>query len=171
MSLAGDMTVRPGHLSDLAQVERIERTSFSDAWSRGALASELTSDRLRLSLVAELGGEVAGYLMAWRVPDQLHILNIAVRNDRRRSGVGTALLVAAAQEAAADGLFEVTLEVRRSNTGAQAFYARHGFAPTGVRPRYYPDSGEDALILTCPVPELLRLAGGRKGTGAGELPG
>lgn len=155
MNAAPPVVVRTASLADLFAVEAIERKSFSDPWSRAALASELVADRLRLPLVAEQGGEPVGYLMAWRVADQLHILNIAVRADRRRSGVGSRLLAAAALAAHAEGMSEITLEVRRGNRSARTFYRRHGFAEVGVRPGYYPDTGEDAILLSCPVATLL----------------
>ena len=147
--------VRPAAAADLAAVERIERASFSDPWSRQALFGELLADAMRLPLIAELDGEVCGFLMAWRVVDQLHVLNIAIAPGLRRRGVGTALLLAAARRARADGLQEITLEVRAGNRAARRFYRRHGFAETGLRPRYYADNGEDAVIMTCAVPTVL----------------
>jgi ribosomal-protein-alanine N-acetyltransferase len=157
------LIVRGGKPEDLPAVEAIELACFGDPWSRAALASELQIDRLRLPLVAERAGCVVGYLMAWRIVDQLHVLNIAVRRDRQRSGVGTALLRAAAAAAARAGLAELTLEVRRGNRSARSFYRRHGFVEIGVRPGYYPDTGEDALVLACPVSALCEREGGPAG--------
>ena len=147
--------VRPAGPADLAAVERIERASFGDPWSRGALFGELQADAMRLPLVAEIAGEVCGFLMAWRVVDQLHVLNIAASPAVRRRGVGTALLLEAARLARGGGLREITLEVRAGTTAARGFYRRHGFAETGLRPRYYGDNGEDAIIMTCAVDRVL----------------
>jgi len=154
----GTVRVRAARPGDLAAVQRIERASFGDPWSRDALFGELIADAMRLPLVAELDGRVCGFLMAWRVVDQLHVLNIAAAPDVRRRGVGTALLREAARLARADGLREVTLEVRAGNRGARLFYAGHGFAEAGVRRRYYADNGEDAVIMTAAVERIL--AGG-----------
>ncbi|HPF69073.1 MAG TPA: ribosomal protein S18-alanine N-acetyltransferase [Candidatus Krumholzibacteria bacterium] len=140
---------------DLAAVARIERASFGDPWSDEALLAELIPDPMRLPLVAEQDGRVCGFLMAWRVVDQLHVLNIAAAPDVRRGGVGTALLAEAARLAAASGLVEVTLEVRAGNAGARAFYRRHAFAEAGLRPRYYSDNGEDAVIMTAACAAIL----------------
>jgi len=145
-------TPRPG---DLSQVVAMENRSFTDPWSAEALEQELVPDRLRLPLVAEAAGKIVGYLMAWKILDQLHVLNIAADPDFRRRGVGTALLRAAAGEAAEMGLVEITLEVRESNHEAHAFYLGHGFATTGRRRGYYADNGEDAIIMTRPVSGLL----------------
>lgn len=158
---AGKVTVRAADLADLPAVRRIERASFDDPWSDNALGGELLADDLRLPLVALAGSgdvpQLAGYLMAWKVVDQLHVLNIAVDPAWRRGGVATALLAEAARRARELGLLEVTLEVRRGNDPAIEFYLRHGFVEVGVREGYYSDTGEDALIMTCPVKDLAGL--------------
>ncbi len=148
---AGGLRVRPARPEDLPGVETIERASFGDPWPRAALRDELRPDGLRLPFVAERGGAVVGYLMAWRAGDELHILNLAVAPAERRAGTGTLLLTAALAAAAEAGLTLATLEVRVGNAPARAFYARHGFAASGLRRRYYRDNGEDALIMSRPL--------------------
>lgn len=150
-----DLVIRPGQTGDLAAVQRIERLSFADPWSAAALFGELQNDGMRLPLVAETGGLVCGYLMAWLVADQIHVLNIATDPSCLRRGVGTALLQEAARRGAREGAVEITLEVRRSNYPAVAFYRRHAFQQAGVRPGYYQDNGEDALIMTARCADLL----------------
>lgn len=140
--------IRTGHLGDLAAVERIERASFSDPWPTTALAQELQPADYRLTLVAELDGEVAAYLMAWATPDELHILNVAVAPRRRRRRLAARLLEEALTIARDVELQAVTLEVRPANTAARALYRGYGFVERGLRPGYYADTGEDALILT-----------------------
>lgn len=152
---AGSLRVRPAAPGDLGAVQRIERACFTDPWSRDALFGELLADDMRLPLVAESEGEVCGFLMAWRVSDQLHVLNLAAAPAARRRGVGTALLQEAAREALAADLVEITLEVRAGNQGARAFYRRHGFAETGLRAGYYADNGEDAVIMTAATTQVL----------------
>lgn len=153
---SASLRIRPGGPADLAAVIAIENASFSDPWSPEALLGELIADRLRLPLVAEHDGQVVGFLMAWRVADQLHVLNIAAAARCRRQGVGSALLCEAARRGLAEGLLEATLEVRRGNAAGRAFYRRHGFRESGVRARYYADNGEDAIVLDC---DLAALAG------------
>jgi ribosomal-protein-alanine N-acetyltransferase len=145
------ITVRTPRLEDLPAVVAMENRCFSDPWTQQALEQELLPDRLRLPLVAEVAGKAVGYLMAWKIIDQLHILNIAADPDCRRQGVGTALLRAAAAKALKMRMIEITLEVRDSNNEAQAFYLRHGFVARGRRSGYYADNGEDAIIMTCLV--------------------
>jgi ribosomal-protein-alanine N-acetyltransferase len=142
------LRIRTGSPEDLVPIVRIERECFSDPWSLLALLGELEASFLHLPLVAELDGEVAGYLMAWRVHDELHILNLAVAGRLRRRGVADALMRVAMADGQRGGLRLVTLEVRAGNTGAQRFYQRLGFRQAGIRPGYYLDTGEDALIMT-----------------------
>ncbi len=156
-----DPTVRPARPADILAVERIEHASFDDPWSREALFTELMADAMRLPLVALIGDDLVGFLMAWRVVDQLHILNVATDPGVRRGGVGMALLGVAAGEAAKADMEEITLEVRAGNLGAQRFYERLGFLETGRRPGYYSDNREDAVIMTAPVGAVLdAVAGG-----------
>jgi ribosomal-protein-alanine N-acetyltransferase len=136
------------------RVVELEIRCFADPWTPASMLGELAADRMRLPFVVEIGGFVRGYLLAWRVADQLHILNLATDPDCQRQGLATALLRTAARQALAEGLLECTLEVRRSNTGARAFYERHGFRQAGVRMRYYADNGEDALVMTSDLAPL-----------------
>ena len=148
--------IRAGAPADLPAVEDIEHASFADPWPSASLLQELTSSPLRLSLVAVDDRNVlAGYLMAWRSVDQLHILNLAVDPHRRRRKVASMLLQAALDDARSSGLAEVTLEVRPGNEAALGLYRAFGFRPAGRRQGYYADTGEDALVWT------LELADGR----------
>lgn len=143
-----ELKIRPPRPADLPEVVAMESRCFSDPWSAQALEQELTPDRLRLPLVAEVSGRLAGYLMAWKVVDQVHILNIATDPEFRRRGVGTALLLAAVAKAVKWKMVEITLEVRESNREARAFYTGHGFTARGLRKGYYADNGEDAIVMT-----------------------
>ncbi len=153
--MSNAVVVRPGDIGDLAVVVAMEKGAFRDPWSQESLFSELLGDKMRMPLVAELDGCVCGYLMAWRVVDQLHILNIATDRNYLRRGVGTALLLAAARLAASGGQTEITLEVRCSNAGARGFYRHHHFAETGLRKGYYQEDGEDAIIMTASCSDLV----------------
>jgi ribosomal-protein-alanine N-acetyltransferase len=140
--------LRPGSPDDLAEVDRLERVCFSDPWPVAALLAELEPGWHRFCLVAEQGGTVLGYLMAWRLVGKLHLLNLAVDPVHRRLGIGTALLQGALDAAIRWGLPEITLEVRQSNQGALRFYRRHRFTVSGRNRGYYRDTGEDAIMMT-----------------------
>jgi ribosomal-protein-alanine N-acetyltransferase len=148
MTAPAPLRLRLGAPADIIQVERIEQCCFSDPWPRSALLAELQPDWLRAPIVAASEDRVLGYLMAWRIVDQLHILNLAVAPEEQGQGIGSALLLASLTGASGRGLIEATLEVRQGNVAAQRFYRRHGFEPRGRRPRYYADSGEAAIIMT-----------------------
>jgi ribosomal-protein-alanine N-acetyltransferase len=81
------------------------------------------------------------------VLDELHINNLAVRDDFRGRGVGTALLEHVIGDGASRGAERATLEVRRSNAPARRLYERLGFEVAATRPNYYVSPAEDALIL------------------------
>ena len=100
-------------------------------------------------------GEIAGFLIGRRVSDEVEILNLAVRAELRRKGIGSALLSRLLAGLAAEPAWKIYLEVRRSNEAAVAFYQRQGFAHVGERKNYYRDPVEDALVLSLSVAESI----------------
>jgi ribosomal-protein-alanine N-acetyltransferase len=98
--------------------------------------------------VAENDGRVAGFLAARKLVDELEILNLAVAPASRRQGIAGQLLRTAMKWAAAEGIAKIYLEVRASNAPAKAFYESYGFRAAGIRPNYYFDPPDDALLLT-----------------------
>ena len=91
---------------------------------------------------------MVGYGGLWFAADEGHVTNVAVAPAEQRRGVATALLLGLADEAIRHGCTAWTLEVRVSSTGAQELYRRFGFAPAGVRTRYY-ENTEDAIVMWC----------------------
>ena len=141
---AAAIEVRRLTYADLPQVVAIERRSFPTPWSLAMFVLEL-SKASGICLAAFVDGELAGYLVCSRYDTVWHVMNVAVDPDRRRRGIATALIGALLERIGLDA--QVTLEVRRSNVGALALYERFGFRSAGVRPRYYADTGEDAVIM------------------------
>ena len=80
--------------------------------------------------------------------DEAHIINIAVREDHRRQGVGELLLISIIDLATELNASIVTLEVRTSNTAAQSLYRKYGFSQVGIRKGYYTDNREDAILMS-----------------------
>ncbi len=142
------LLIRPMGLDDLATVQEIERSSFSTPWPPQAYRQELETNRLAHYLVAELAGEVVGYGGVWIMVDEAHITTFAVRPGYRRRRIGERLLLALLDLSIELGAREATLEVRLSNMAARRLYEKYGFRPVGIRPRYYSDNQEDALIMT-----------------------
>ena len=142
--------IEPMSLADVPDVHRIERASFSVPWPEDAYRAELTGNRLAAYLVARAGAAVVGYGGIWMMVDEAHITTFAIEPAWRRQRLGETLLVALLDLAIARRAREATLEVRLSNAPARRLYEKYGFRPVGVRPRYYSDNGEDALIMTTP---------------------
>jgi len=135
-------------LEDLEEVQRIEEASFTTPWPPNAYRSELLTNRLASYLVARLAGQVVGYGGMWLMVDEAHITTFAVHPAWRRRRLGERLLLAFLDLARDRHAREATLEVRLSNLAAGRLYEKYGFRPVGVRPRYYSDNNEDALIMT-----------------------
>ena len=143
-----EYTVSLMTLADVDDVVEIERQSFPIPWSRAAFIDELTrNERALYVVIRDESGTMVGYGGMWLVCDEAHVTNIAVRSDRRRQGVGTAIMIGLMGFAQSKGADRMTLEVRVSNRPAQELYRGLGFVPAGVRPRYYIDNREDALIM------------------------
>lgn len=133
---------------DIPAVLEIEAASFGDPWTAGVFRDELVAPG-RVLLVAEdeLDGSVAGYVVVLVVGDESHLMNLAVRDERRGAGLGRRLLAAGLHEAVEQGAERITLEVRPGNTTAIALYESFGLKSVGRRPGYYLDTGEDAVIM------------------------
>ena len=147
---------------DMREIMEIERDSFPSPWSENLFRRELTNPIARM-LVGRIdplpGKPVAGYIVYWRVADEMHLHNIAVRKDQRRKRVAFLLLREAIRASKSEGARWITLEVRRSNLPAQNLYEKFGFSVKGVRPGYYSDTGEDALIFWADL-DRIRAEGG-----------
>ncbi|MBV9947189.1 MAG: GNAT family N-acetyltransferase [Myxococcales bacterium] len=144
----GDLTAVAAMASARADVEQLQ-AELSRPWSRAWVARE-GADDWQADRDAPpddpLAGEVVAFLLAWHVTDELHVLDLATREDRRRRGIARALLEAAVRYAREHGVRHVLLEARRSNQGALALYEQVGFIAARIRARYYPDD-EDAVEM------------------------
>src|SRR5882672_10688950 len=135
-------------LSDLDTILEIEHSSFVNPWSRDMYLAELENRGVSYCFLArDAAGHVVGFCSFWRVLDELHINNLAVKPEFRRTGVATALLRHVLREGGSMGAQRATLEVRRSNDPARLLYERFGFSVAGVRRAYYTKPVEDALVL------------------------
>lgn len=138
--------VRQMRPADVSQVVVIENASSATPWSRAMFLSELGRPGT-IDLVAEQGGDVLGYIMVSRYADVWHILNLCVRQQQRGQGLGGRMLDELFTRAGGKPHLGFTLEVRVSNDVAIRLYRRKGFLDHGIRPGYYSDNGEDAIIM------------------------
>lgn len=144
--------LRPMTRSDLTAVMRLEEELFApDTWARAMYTEELGMPDTRSYTVAVEGDEVVGYAGLIAYPDEAHVATIGVTGSRQGEGIGGRLLDALLAEADTRSPV-VFLEVRAADEATQGLYARRGFVPIGVRPRYYPISGEDAVVMKREVP-------------------
>jgi ribosomal-protein-alanine N-acetyltransferase len=142
------VVIEPMGLDDLPAVHAIERASFSSPWPPHAYQTELETNRMAHYLVARIGEQLVAYGGMWLMVDEAHITTFAVHPAWRRQRLGERLLLAFLDLAVDRGGHEATLEVRLSNIAARRLYEKYGFRPVGLRPRYYSDDNEDALIMT-----------------------
>jgi [ribosomal protein S18]-alanine N-acetyltransferase len=145
--MSRSLLIRPMEAVDLEAVLAIENASAPHPWTAGIFADELAQREARRYVVAVEDGRVVGFCGLLLSLDEGHITNVAVDPTLRRHGYAHAMMLVTVRTAVAKSIRALTLEVRVSNKAAIALYQRFGFAPGGVRPRYYPDNSEDALIM------------------------
>ncbi len=166
--MEGRYRIRPATDLDLVAVAGIERETFPDPWTEESFRSLLTHHAF---VVVVNDGEIVGYVFGVGVEDIGEILNVAVADAHRRRGIGRALVSHALDALEHSGVRQVFLEVRESNTAAQALYRTMRFELVGRRRRYYRRPLEDALVLRWVSGEGERRRGneeGGRGKGSGE---
>jgi [ribosomal protein S18]-alanine N-acetyltransferase len=150
---AAPVTVRKMVAADLEQVMAIA-AALKEApnWSQSSYLAAMDSVSMprRIATVAanSASGEVIGFAVASVIPPQAELESIAVRLDAQRKGIGSKLLGGLVEELRAAAVNEFMLEVRASNRAGIAFYREQGWHQSGLRPRYYADPEEDAILMS-----------------------
>lgn len=148
MTVPGWRVDRVREPEELAAVLELQTTSFTNPWSVEALRWELEHSPVsRLYVLRDTAGEALAFCACWLLVDELHINSLAVAPGRRRAGIATGLMREVLAAARREGAGRATLEVRRSNDAARGLYERLGFVVEAIRPDYYTNPREDALIL------------------------
>lgn len=160
MSDAEQVIVDQMAAEDLDAVLEIERRSFEDPWPAEVFRAELRHcwshcrvlRRPDVDPHADRKAEaVIGYLIFWSVADEVHLLNVAVLPEERHHHYGRQLMDHLRAFAETNEARFITLEVRSSNTPAITLYESIGFKVVGVRPKYYANNAEDAIVMLCDV--------------------
>ena len=144
--------IRRTSAHDLIEVVEIEESSGLSRWGWESYHAELSRPE-SIMLVARrrqpdaVGKWLYGFVAARVNADEMHINNIGVREEARRLGLGSALLLAALRAGRLMGAETALLEVRAGNLPAQALYRSRGFETVGRRRNYYRDPPEDALVM------------------------
>ena len=131
-------------------VVSIENASFKNPWQKKAFLNELRcagSMTFVTKRSSQQDDPVIAYVCLRQIESAMHLLKVAVAPDWRRRGIATWLMTSCFKKITESGLRAVHLEVRPGNTAAQALYKKLGFKLIGIRPKYYTDTGEDALVL------------------------
>jgi ribosomal-protein-alanine N-acetyltransferase len=146
-----DFIIRQMMVEDMPAVMALEKQAFKNPWSAELLQRELQHEWSTILLVEEEreGGpaELLGLAIFWIVHDEVHVLNVATAPAHRRRGVARAVMDEVLARGKARRCTLATLEVRRSNEAALQLYRTLGFRPVGIRPNYYVDEGEDAIVM------------------------
>ena len=132
--------------TDVQTVVAIEAESFHDAWNENMVTDEFNNS-LTHYLIMEAEGKVVGYAGFWLVAGEAQITRVAVAKSERGKNYGNLLSAAIVEKAWELDAEAVTLEVRESNIAAQRAYANCGFVSEGIRPNYYEDNHENAVIM------------------------
>lgn len=142
-----ELEIRQAEAADAPRIALLEQQCFADPWSEETIRHEIVDNPMAAFLVGASHGQVQGYIGYWIIQKDLCINNVAVAPETRRKQVGTRLMTTLLEQAEAAGLQGATLEVRVSNQPAIALYTGLGFQSAGIRPHYYQDNGEDAIIM------------------------
>ena len=149
---AASLEIRRMRPQDVPDVMEIESVSFGrHHWSEESFYNEMNNQVGRYySLINTEIGKLIGYLGFWLIADESHVTTVAVKPEYRGNALGELMLSQCLERCAQQSIHWVTLEVRVSNYNAQNLYYKYGFTSVGLRPRYYQDNQEDALIMTTP---------------------
>ncbi|MGO1469713.1 MAG: ribosomal protein S18-alanine N-acetyltransferase [Tissierella sp.] len=142
-----EIIVRQMLEKDIEDIVEIEKEAFTTPWSKKAFTSEINENNLAYYLVAQVEGKAVAYGGIWLVLNEGHITNIAVKEEYKGKGIGNKIVEGLIYHCIKRGIDNMTLEVRKSNQVAINLYEKYGFIDYGVRPKYYADDGEDAIIM------------------------
>ena len=132
----------------LDKIALLEQQNFSAPWTKDMLRRAF-ADREKVFFAAVCDGELAGYIGAQLIVDELDIFNVCVDEAFRRRGIGELLVRALKNAAAGFDEYRITLEVRAGNTPAISLYEKQGFVQVGRRKNYYQNPREDAILMDC----------------------
>ena len=139
------LEIRPMRPEDLSDVCAIEKENFSVPWSAGGFSDAL-SLHTSCYLTAVFQDKVVGYCGFYRSFEEANIVNVSIKKNVQRQGVGKRMLSELIRRGVNAGVRSFILEVRVSNTAAIALYQSLGFVESGLRRKFYTDPVEDAFV-------------------------
>ena len=141
-----DIIIRKAAAEDVPAIAEIEKASIPQPWSEAAFADALTQENA-VTLVAEVDGEIAGFITGVFLFDNADIYSVATAEQYRKKGIGGKLLQAFF-DTLPNEVETVGLEVRESNLAAISLYEKHGFERVGLRKNFYEQPRENAVLYT-----------------------
>lgn len=132
------------NLQDLENIKGCLLTDFDNFWSYNILKQELENGKSK-SFVAKQENEIVGFAGILLIIDQVNIMNIVVKKDKRNFGIGSSLLEEIIRYSKIHNATSITLEVNEKNIPAIKLYKKYGFKQVGLRRKYY--NNEDNAIL------------------------
>jgi len=141
------IVVKPSDYRYLEEICELENRVFPDPWSNEAIYNLMHNDTSMIVVAVDEKNKLVGYGGFMLMYDEVHIVRVCVNENYRHTGIGKALMVAMIACCERNNLFDLTLEVRASNEYAIKLYEKCGFKTEGVRPNYYQDNHEDAVIM------------------------
>jgi len=141
--------IRQMQKSDVDDVMEIESTVYGEHhWNKESFESEIVADLGNyFSLIEAKSDKLIGYGGFWNILDEGHITTIAIAKEYQGKGLSELLLQKFIEIGYHKSIKWFTLEVRVSNSAAFGLYKKYLFESSGVRPKYYQDTQEDALIM------------------------
>ncbi len=142
-----ELLIEPMSEGDIKDVLRIEQQSFTTTWPANAFFQELHDNKLAHYYVGRIGKQIVAYGGIWVILEDSHVTTIAVSPAYRGQKYGEIMLLHLLDQAMSRGASWMTLEVRETNTVAQALYRKYGFTTVSTRKGYYSDNNENALVM------------------------
>lgn len=142
-----EIIIRRMREKDLDRIMEVEKAAFTTPWSRESFLLEINKNQLARYFIAEVDGLVVGYGGIWLILDEGHITNIAVDKEYRRLGIGKRILEELIGLCKECNVVAMTLEVRQNNEPAKNLYKEYEFIEYGIRPNYYADVNQDAIVM------------------------
>jgi len=141
------LNIVPLNEEHIESIYKIEKESFSDPW-KFEMFSGLSENNIAVCFTAFDNDEIVGFLISYHIASEIEILNIAVKQSKRRQNIAVKLFGAVFDYAKNNDIDEFFLEVRMSNTGAIGLYKKLGFEINGIRKNYYKNPTEDAILMS-----------------------
>ena len=132
------------NLQDLEDIKDFLLTDFDDFWSYNVLRQELENDKSKYFVIKQKN-KIVGFAGIILIIDEVNIMNIVVKKDKRKLGIGSLLLEKIIEFSKIHGAVSITLEVNEKNIPAIKLYKKYGFKQVGLRKKYY--NNEDNAIL------------------------